>query len=78
MLGGGHIKLKGGVSRTLSIFLTLNISKTMQTMKNPKTSEILILFLLNFPKKIIRKNVGEKISIFFKCKEFFFIYPAVP
>ena len=32
-------------------FLTLNISKTMQKMKNPKTSEIFILVFLNFLKK---------------------------
>ena len=36
-------------------FLTLNISKTTQKMKNPKTSEIFILFLFKFSKKNSKK-----------------------
>ena len=68
--GRGHSEPKWGVRRILTIFLTLNISKTTQKMKNPKTSKKKIFFL-NFPKKITYPAVPHQIRTtgtdFSKC-----------
>ena len=49
-------------------------------MKNQKTSEIFILFFLNFPRRKIQKNLGEIFfEIFFDFfKKYFFTFLFLP
>ena len=58
-------KQKGGQADIFH-FLTLNISKTTQTMKNPKNiRNFYFILFFNFPRKNLKKF------------RFFFTYPAV-